>query len=1088
MSDERGTCLTGAEITVLASASDGDEAAQQHVRQCAACREKLENLKFERQFAEALNAGARGGGSIPLPVLPGYEVLREVSRGGQGIVYEAIQQRTNRRVALKVLRQDHGVSRAQRARFDREIEIAAALKHPGIVGVYDSIGMPGGRHALVLEFVEGESLDRLKMAAGDAVERLRAAVELVAKVCDAIHYAHQRGVIHRDLKPSNIMVDQAGQPRVLDFGVACWFGAPGANASRITLTGEFAGTLAYAAPEQVSGITGAPDLRSDLYALGVILYQLCFGGLPYEVNGSLDSAIRNILATAPTRTRMGQGAGVDEDLWVIINKALAKEPDRRYQSAAAMSADLRRYLNGETIEARRDSRMYVLRKTMSRHRYAVGAVVAGFIGLGAFAVTVVLNNARLSEALRTSTFERARALGAAGSRPEADLLLWPEILRLGSALQNPALALFRGTPAERRVLWAFAEMQGAAPCLVSESATPGLRAGFACTNDRMVSVSRQGELEEWAIPDLRLIARRRIFAKTLLDMDVSIPGGVCVVFDRPDLVVIESSTGAELARTAFTGESRIGVKICGNGSRVAVSSTAKGVHVFDLPALLPVFQKSGVTDPHAPCLSETGDRVGIVFGNEEVAVYHLPDGARERSWSLADIHESATNDRPSIFQGLAICEQGNRAVAAAGHHLYVTQAGGQMEPAFLNVTVGSIAKPSISPSGKWLLTSADLDPLVKLWRTSDWTQVASYVGHFGQPTGALMTPDERFIVTVDTKIVFRVWPGPKAEAIRELPDSKVSSHDFAIDESDRTAWIAGSDGRVGRRSLDGKDPPQSVRADSKTVFSVALSAQIGVLAAAGHDGIVSIFRDDMSVLRTLDAIGSDGVSCVRFSPDGRQLAVCGRNGPVVLFDTSTWERASTIETDIGRIVMARWSPDGTAIAIAGADTNSVPGAPGFCESRDVLTGGLLKRWVADSKACRAVEFSPDGGVLATGGNDGKLRLLDAATWEPLHEVHINSSILFCLAFHPAGHVLAVGDRSGRVTVLGLPERRVLAHFDYGSSIMSIQFAGDQLIVAPLDLPVSVRDFGMIAGCVSGNMEFWKTTLAEHSVEGAAAAK
>lgn len=1078
------------EIARHAAEPGADARVREHVQVCEVCKKRLEEARFEQAFAAAVNAkpGIRKGADGPRPELAGYEIVREVSRGGQGIIYEAIQTRTHRRVAIKVLRQDHGLSKSQRARFDREIEIAAALTHPGIVGVYDSINMPGGRHALVLEFVEGESLDQQKFASGDGAERMRTVVEMIARVCDAIHYAHQRGVIHRDLKPSNILVDRAGQPRVLDFGVACWFGAPGADASRITLTGEFAGTLAYAAPEQVSGVSGAPDLRSDLYALGVILYQLSFGGLPYEVNGPLDSAIRNILATSPTRTRVGLGSGVDEDLWVIINKALAKEPDRRYQSAAAMGADLRRYLNGETIEARRDSRMYVLRKTISRHRYAAGAVVAAFVGLGAFAMTVVLSNARLSEALRTSTFERARALGAAGSRPEADLLLWPEILRLGPALQNPAQAMFRGTPEERRVLWAFAEMQGAAPCLVSASAALQQRAGFACTNDRMMSVSRQGELEEWSIPGLRLLARRRIFAKSVIDMDVSIPGEVCVWFDRPDLVVTDTSTGAEIARRAFADESRIAVKICGNGSRVAACSPTAGLEVFDLPALLPIFQKPGETAPHAPCLSERGDRVGIVFGNEEVGVYHLPDGTRERSWSLADIYELATSGRPAVFQGLAISEDGDRAVVAAGHHLYFRRADNETMPPALNVTVGSLASPSFSASGEWLLTRSHMDMLVKLWRTSDWTQVTSYVGHVGQPTGVILTPNERYLVTLDMRSVFRVWPGPRAEAIRDLAGSMVSPHDFATDEAGRTVWVAGSNGRVGRWSLEGSDPSASMQADSATVFSIGRSSQTGVLVAAGSDGIVSLFRDDMKVFKTIEPVGSDGVSCVRFSPDGRLLAVCAKKGPVVLYDTNTWERARTIETDIGRIVMARWSPDGKAIAIAGADPIGSPDTPGFCETRDVSTGQLLKRWVSDSVACRVAEFSPDGRMLATGGNDGRIRLLDSATWEPLHELHINSSILFCLAFHSGGHVLAVGDRSGRVTVVGLPERRLLAHFDYGSSIMAIQFVGDQLIVASLDQPVSVRDFGMIAGCVRGNMEFWKTTLAERAAEGEAGGK
>ena len=222
-----------------------------HVENCKACAEWVRNARFEREFADAAStrAFARDLTEPSLPELPGYQIVREVSRGGQGIVYEATQSRTRRRVALKILRQDHGVRRSQRARFEREIEIAAALHHPGIVSVYDSIALPRGRHALVLEFVEGRSLNQLiAECAGDRTHRERC-VELLGKVCEAIHYAHQRGVIHRDLKPSNILVDAIGNPRILDFGVACWFGASAGEPARITLTGEFAGTLGYAEPE-----------------------------------------------------------------------------------------------------------------------------------------------------------------------------------------------------------------------------------------------------------------------------------------------------------------------------------------------------------------------------------------------------------------------------------------------------------------------------------------------------------------------------------------------------------------------------------------------------------------------------------------------------------------------------------------------------------------------------------------------------------------------------------------------------------------------------------------------------------------------
>jgi tetratricopeptide (TPR) repeat protein len=231
---------------------------------------------------------------------------------------------------------------------------------------------------------------------------LQQRLELFATICDAVHFAHQRAVLHRDLKPGNILIDAAGQPHVLDFGVARSLAAP---AEAMTQAGQFLGTLAYAAPEQVSGEPDGADVRSDVYALGVILYELLAGHPPYDTAGPIRDAIRavtELLPQAPGRRVPGCGSSADTD--AVVLKALAKEKERRYQSAAALAADLRRALSGDPVEARRGSRWYVFRKTVSRHRWALAAAAGFVIMLGAWGTTMaVLRERAAAERDRAQT-------------------------------------------------------------------------------------------------------------------------------------------------------------------------------------------------------------------------------------------------------------------------------------------------------------------------------------------------------------------------------------------------------------------------------------------------------------------------------------------------------------------------------------------------------------------------------------------------------------------------------------------------------------------------------------------------------------
>ena len=317
-----------------------------------------------------------------------YKIVRRIGQGGMGTVYEALQANPERTVALKVVSARFS-SEASLKRFDYESYVLGQLQHPGIAQVYDA-GTAQSREGVepffAMELVDGE---RLTDYATQQALNTREKLELVARICDAIHHAHQKGIVHRDLKPGNILVTAAGDPKILDFGIAR---AVDDDARRQTLqtgTGEIVGTLAYMSPEQTTGDASLIDTRSDIYSLGIILYELLAGRLPFEVETtSLFDALRSIRDEEPPRIGRLQPA-LRGDVETIVHTALAKETDRRYASAAEFGADIGRFLRNEAISAHPPSAIYQLQKFAVRNKVLVAAAVAIIVVLVAGITTSI---------------------------------------------------------------------------------------------------------------------------------------------------------------------------------------------------------------------------------------------------------------------------------------------------------------------------------------------------------------------------------------------------------------------------------------------------------------------------------------------------------------------------------------------------------------------------------------------------------------------------------------------------------------------------------------------------------------------------
>jgi len=319
-------------------------------------------------------------------LIPNYQLLREISRGGQGIVYKAIQKTTKRQVAVKVMREGPFAGPRDRIRFEREIEVLAQLNHPNIVAILDSGVVrrdAGHMHFFAMDYISGRSLDAWLNESKRTVDEV---LGVFIKICEAVNAAHLKGIIHRDLKPGNVRIDGQNEPHILDFGLAKT--ATGevvdeldaqATPQMMTVTGQLLGSLPWSSPEQADGRIAMIDVRTDVYSLGVMLYQCLTGRFPYEVIGAIRDVMNNILHTSPARpssvSRPGR-ARINDEVETIVLKCLSKERDRRYQNAGELARDLHNYLDGQPIEAKRDSGWYVLRKKASRHRALAASVAA----------------------------------------------------------------------------------------------------------------------------------------------------------------------------------------------------------------------------------------------------------------------------------------------------------------------------------------------------------------------------------------------------------------------------------------------------------------------------------------------------------------------------------------------------------------------------------------------------------------------------------------------------------------------------------------------------------------------------------------
>jgi WD40 repeat protein len=964
----------------------------------------------------------------PLPTIARYRLVRVLGEGGMGTVYEAEQDNPRRTVALKVIRAGL-TSDILLKRFAREVEILGRLRHPGIAQVYDAGVAQSGQPYFVMELIAGVPLDQYASEhALDAGGRL----ELVARVCDAVQHAHERGVIHRDLKPANILVEPSGQPRVLDFGVARAVDLGVTTAGAPTEAGQLLGTLNYMSPEQASGDPSAIDARGDVYALGVILYELLAHRLPYSLDGlPLHEAARVIAEQEPSR--LGSiDSHLRGDVETIVAKALAKEKARRYASAGELAADIRHHLNHEPIRARPPSALYQLRKFARRHKALVAAVLGIGLALTAGTVVSVLYAVRAGQSAREADENarraqyqtyRARLAAAAAALSHHDvadaarqLEAAPRELRgwewrhLHARLDDSAAVLPAGQLL-RRGLSGFRVATYTPDALVMKDEEGGL---ISSTPLEVVPGGRAAILSAddttWLAagvvdgPGGVIRLRESTGRERLLRLPPGHHGAYGLHFspDGKRLAVLEGnssvsiwdvSAGRETAHLDRHGKEQNAMALSEDGRQLAVAADTPVVSVWDTDTGRVVVElRTHMTRVMAVAFHPRGDRLLTASSDGSVQQWDLRTG-REVELPY-ERHEGAVH-------AVAYSPDGLR-VASAGQDrtVRVWQAEGRQDEAVLHGHTRRVVGLAFSRDGRRLASAQD-DGAVRLWDTGPNATLPVLRGHTSYVYPVAYTPDGRRIASGSWDGTVRLWDAATGLPVGDPLAQGGFVRALAL-SPDGTRLVAMGDETDGLRVWDVASRGQiaTYKTAENKLWSVAYRPGGAHIAVLGPGHVIEVLNAATGErVATADAGKLEYADrrALAYSPDGRLLAGPYEGNQVGLWEADTYLLVGTLAGHERTVLSVAFSADGRRLASAGFDS--------LIKVWDVAAKDCLLTLSGHADEVFAAVFHPDGSRIASGGRDRLVRLWDAATGEELVRLPGHSDYVFSLAFSPDGKTL-----------------------------------------------------------------------------------
>lgn len=998
--------------------------------------------------------------SATMPALRGeYRIVRTIGEGGMGIVFEAEQAFPRRRVAVKALRPGMA-SASMLRRFRNEAEFLAKLQHPNIAQIYEA-GVSGpdalDQPYFVMELVNGESLTAFARSHSlNSEDKWR----LMLRVCDAIQHAHQRGVIHRDLKPANILVTTDGTPKVLDFGIAR-AAEIDASESQATREGQLVGTPSYMSPEQLQ--EGEVSTASDIYALGVILYELLTQRLPVDLSKvPITRAIAMVAdSDPPPASHFDKSLRGDGE--IIIAKAMAKDAKRRYASAEELAEDIRRMLAGDAIFARRDSAVYVLSKQVRRYRAATAIIATGVLSLIAFALFAQMNAAR----------QRSLALAADVARSDAVNQREAAERATQSAVSNRALA-------EQSQAQALAELRQAR---IERGRMAAATGDLALAEDTIWP-------EYFANPD-----------------DPAARWALWEIYDTSGSEWATQATGWCLRTTAARNGSRI-ASISGNA--IAVSDARDGtrvatVHQFaSIPALLAFspdaslliagLQRGGLAAfdacgdvvplalegwPSTPpivrsiAFSLDGSRLAVGSDDRDVRVWSVATGELVQvvSCESAPTH-LALNTNGSV---LAVSRQGLIGSSSPNEVAVYDVAYGELMLDLTDLRRRITGMLSFSRDGKTLYVDSAVNGITA-WDVGENKLRFKFTKPRGLMNVIEESPDGTQLLAIDTESIFVIDTRTGAE-LTSLPMSRHTIYS-ATWTSPVTFTYASLDGVLRSVRTTAIDVSDRKTDYESWVFSVAYSNDGKKLACSVGTSLIDIYDTQTQMLVSRVRLPGDRVRTrgMKFLADNKTLVAASQDGLIRFIDALTGETTRSIRTVNSEIygfdvdpteqyvAAGHWNRRGALYHLAtGQELSVLPSGNKRVEGMAFSPDGKLLAWtgdnqavmlwsIAESRVVRSlpmkgqpwnVLFSPDGTLVFATTASGVLESFDVASGEKRASVQGHPRLPPGLAISPDGKLLATGGEEGYLKLWDAPTLRSLATLNpMSSEVVSVEFSPD----------------------------------------------